>query len=248
MRPTAERSFPARPEAVRRGVHRSVGHHQRREAWPVHPCAAAVPLEFRQQVAFPPELRPAVARFESAAPQAPAGRPKGAAAAEAARRSAVSGQRARALLREEAAVLRAQAAPRQAVAAAGYGPAAAEVAAPDAQVLPPEVAAGPDARPAAVAAVPDAQQAVAEEPDAQRVAGAAAEPDAGAVLRPGAQDAPVRRPAAARPSTALSACRRGQLPGLAQRGVARFAHVMRKSRAASPSGLWWQAARCEGLS
>jgi hypothetical protein len=225
VRLPAERSFPARPKAVRRGVHRWAGRRRRgpvsvrrcREAASVHRRVAAW---FRQQAEFPLAVRPAEASSEFVAlAQAAAWRPKGGAAVVA-QQSAASEQRARASLRAAAAesgVRCAQAAPRPAASATGYGPAAAEVAASDAEVLPPEVAAVPDGQQAAAgAAEPDARQvAVAEEePDAPRaVAVAAAEPGAEAVLRPGAaaQDVPVRQPAAARPSAGPLAFRRDRV-------------------------------------
>jgi hypothetical protein len=231
VRLPAERSFPARPKAVRRGVHRWAGRRRRgpvsvrrcREAASVHRrVAAAVAAWFRQQAELPLAVRPAEVSSEFAAlAQAAAWRPKGAAAVVA-QQSAASEQRARASLRAAAAesgVRCAQAAPRPAASATGYGPAAAEVAASDAEVLPPEVAAVPDGQQAAAgagAAEPDARQvAVAEEePDAPRaVAVAAAEPGAEAVLRPGAaaQDVPVRQPAAARPSAGPLAFRRDRV-------------------------------------
>jgi hypothetical protein len=60
---------------------------------------------------------------------------------------------------------------------------------------------------------------------------------------------PVERRPAARPALAAWACRPGQpLPWPGQRPEARTAHAMWRSRAALPSTLLWQAARCEGLS
>jgi hypothetical protein len=58
-----------------------------------------------------------------------------------------------------------------------------------------------------------------------------------------------QRPAAERPALAAWACRPGlSLPWPGPRPAVRTAHAMWRSRAALPSKLLWQAARCEGLS
>jgi hypothetical protein len=114
---------------------------------------------------------------------------------------------------------------------------AAEVAAELGVVLQPEEVAAEAAR------VWARQPAVAAEPvrDAE-------------VLRQVAEAAGPQAPweqrlAAERPAVAAGAFRPGRsLPWPGQRPEVRTAHAMWKSRAALPSKLLWQAARCEGLS
>jgi hypothetical protein len=138
---------------------------------------------------------------------------------------------------EAAAVLDAQVLPLGAEAVvASLLAAAAEVAAVPGAVLLPEEAAE------AVRAVP-VRQPVAAEPvrDAEVLRRVA---EAAAPLAPSA-----RRLAAERPAVAAGVCRPGRsLPWPGQRPEVRTAHAMWRSRAALPSKLLWQAARCGGLS
>src|SRR5206468_12141539 len=117
----------------------------------------------------------------------------------------------------------------------GRLPAAVEEPASGAGVQPLEAAG------LASGAVAEPQQAVA----AEGVLGAE-------VPQPAVVEAPApsaRQPAVEHPSAVPWACRPGQpLPWLAPRRAERSAHVMWRSRAASPSRQSWRAAGCEALS
>jgi hypothetical protein len=219
-------------------------------------AAAALSRDFHPQEAQQSEVRPSEARFAGSA-QVPASRRE---AAEAEVSSAASVQRVPSSLPGAAAE-----------GAQSYGRAVPPWAEPvgsdaRAQVVEAEPAAL-DARAQPREAVEAELGAGAEaEPGAERgeaaARGAGRQPGAvvearDAVLRPEAvrdvvrrraeRDAALRR--AAGLLAAASTYRRDQLlPGPAPTRVARSAHAMWKSRAASPSGPWWQAARCEGLS
>jgi hypothetical protein len=141
---------------------------------------------------------------------------------------------------EAAAVLDAQVLPLGAEAVVASLLAAAEVAAVPGAVLQPEEAAAE-----AVRAVP-VRQPVAAEPvrDAEVLRRVA---EAAAPLAPWARRLAAER--LERPAVAAGVFRPGHsLPWPGQRPEVRTAHAMWRSRAALPSKLLWQAARCEGLS
>jgi hypothetical protein len=229
--------------------------HPHRQAVRVRPgyAEAAQSPDSRLREGQMSEAQPSEARFAESA-QVPASRQEG---AEAEVSSAASAQRVPSSLpgaAAEGAASYERAVPRwaePAVSDAQEKVVEAEPAAWDARAQPWEAEPG-----AAAEAEPGAERGEAAAQRAGPRPGAAVEAR-DAVLRPEAvrdvvrrraeRDAALRR--AAGLLAAASTYRRDQLlPGPAPTRVARSAHAMWKSRAASPSGPWWQAARCEGLS
>jgi len=225
MAPSSFRQVQGRPSAALSGL-----------AWWWAPAAAwrqPVGAASAQAMASPSEMKAAAAVAESAWPVA-------------------SAPQAR-LPAEEAAVASGAKVQPPGAAEAELGPSARQRGAAEAASVlsarqPGEAAeaSGAGVQPLEAAglasgAVAEPQQAVA----AEGVLGAE-------VPQPAVVEAPApsaRQPAVEHPSAVPWACRPGQpLPWLAPRRAERSAHVMWRSRAASPSRQSWRATGCEALS